>query len=342
MQINSTYLAEPLLQALMEEVLRAGAHPHFQTAFRGQDRLFLTHAGPDQLNYVPTSYSESMEQFDAYLVIMAPFNTREMQQVDPAKSRQMAAARSKSRKIYMERTATRAMKRNLCLYPTEASAQEAGMSLEEYEQFVFGACLLDQPDPVQAWLEVRARQQKVVDYLNRCSDIHYQGPDIDIRFSTKGRTWINSDGQTNMPSGEVYSSPVENTVNGRVRFSFPGIFMGREIEDISLEVRDGEVVRWEAKRGQELLDELLNLPGARRFGEVAIGTNYGIDRLTRNMLFDEKMGGTIHMALGQSYGQTGGRNDSDIHWDMLADMRNGGAIYADGEMIYQNGHFLIN
>ncbi len=340
-QINSTYLAEPLLQALQRELLEAGALPHIHAAFRDQDRLFLAHAQDHQLEYVPTAYRESMETFDAYLVIMAPFNTKEMQLVDPAKTRKMTSARSQSRKIYMERTGTRAMKRNLCLFPTEASAQEAGMSLAAYEKFVYGACLLMEPDPVQAWKTVRANQQKVVDLLNMRESIRYTGPDIDIRFSTKGRTWINSDGQTNMPSGEVYTSPVEETVNGHIRFSFPGIFMGREIEDIHLTVKDGEVVKWEAKRGKELLDELLSLPGARRFGEAAIGTNYHIQQLTRNMLFDEKMGGTIHMALGQSYFQTGGKNESDVHWDMLANMRNGGAIYADDEKIYENGEFLF-
>jgi aminopeptidase len=340
-QINSTYLAEPLLQALQREVLEAGAFPHFSTSFRDQDRLFLEYAKDGQLDYVPTSYRESMETFDAFLSIISPFNTKDLQLVDPAKSRRFAAARSQSRKIYMERTGTREMKRNLCLFPTEASAQEAGMSLSEYERFVYGACMLLEPDPVQAWLDVRGKQQKVVDLLNSRTSIRYTGPDIDIQFSTKGRTWINSDGQTNMPSGEVYTSPVENSVNGHIRFSFPGIFMGREIEDIQLTVKDGEVVKWEAKRGKALLDELLALPGARYFGEAAIGTNYNIQRQTRNMLFDEKMGGTIHMALGQSYFQTGGKNESDIHWDMLANMRDGGAIYADDEKIYENGQFIF-
>ncbi len=340
-QINSTHLAEPLLQALQREILQAGALPHFHTSFRDQERLFLAHASDEQMDYVPTSYRESMEEFEAYLVIIAPFNTKDLQQTDPARSRRLAASRSKSRKIYMQRTATRTMKRNLCLFPTEASAQDAGMSLAEYTDFVYGACMLFEEDPVAAWREVRRKQQAIVDLLNGRKHIRYTGPDIDIQFSTEGRTWINSDGQTNMPSGEVYTSPVENSVNGHIRFSYPGIFMGREIEDIRLEVKDGQVVKWQAARGQELLDELLALPGARYFGEAAIGTNYRIDRLTRNMLFDEKIGGTIHMALGQSYFQTGGKNESDIHWDMLANMRTGGAIYADDEQIYENGEFII-
>jgi aminopeptidase len=264
-----------------------------------------------------------------------------MQGVDSSKRSRMTKARSESRSIYMQRTGTKEMKRTLCLFPTEASAQEAGMNLAEYEQFVFGACLLHEPDPIGAWHKVRESQQAVVDLLNTREKIRYVNADTDISFSTKGRTWINSDGQTNMPSGEVYTSPVENSVNGHIRFNFPGIFMGQDIEDIHLTVKDGQVVSHEAKRGGDLLAELLALPGARRFGEAAIGTNYNINRQTRNMLFDEKMGGTVHMALGQSYFQTGGKNESDIHWDLLANMSDGGAIYADNEKIYENGRFIF-
>ena len=339
--VKATHLAEPLLQSLQREILEAGALPHFDVSFRGQERLFLEHAKEAQLDYVPNAYKESMETFDAYAFIMSPFNTKEMLGVDSDKRSRMTKARSASRGVYMQRTATLDMKRTLCLFPTEASAQEAGMNLADYEQFVFGACLLHEPDPIAAWHQVRKSQQAAVDLLNTRETIRYVNADSDISFSTKGRTWINSDGQTNMPSGEVYTSPVENSVNGHIRFNFPGIFMGQDIEDIHLTVKDGEVVAHEAKRGGDLLAELLALPGARRFGEAAIGTNYNINRQTRNMLFDEKMGGTVHMALGQSYFQTGGKNESDIHWDLLANMSDGGMIFADDEKIYENGRFIF-
>jgi aminopeptidase len=171
--------------------------------------------------------------------------------------------------------------------------------------------------------------------------VHYLGEGVDIKFSTKGRKWINSDGQTNMPSGEVYTSPVEDSVNGTIHFTFPVIYSGHEIEGITLWVKDGQVEKWEAKRGKQMLDNVFQLPGARYFGEAAIGTNYNIDRFTKNILFDEKIGGTVHMAIGQSYLQTGGKNQSPIHWDLIANMKNGGQIYADGEKIYENGLFLI-
>jgi aminopeptidase len=215
------------------------------------------------------------------------------------------------------------------------------MSLEEYQHFIYKACNLYEDDPTQAWLNRRKDQQKIVDLLNQKDKVQYKGEGIDITFSTKERVWINSDGQTNMPSGEVYTCPVEDSVNGVVHFSLPAIYMGHEVEGVTLWVKDGYVQKWEAKRGQQFMDQLLQTPGARRFGEAAIGTNYNIDQFTKNILFDEKIGGTIHMALGQSYLQTGGKNQSAIHWDMIGDMMNGGQIFADDELIYENGKFIF-
>ena len=215
------------------------------------------------------------------------------------------------------------------------------MSLEEYQNFVYGSCKLFDPDPATSWWGVRQSQQQVVDYLNQHDNVRYVGEGIDINFSAKGRTWINSDGQTNMPSGEVYTSPVENSVNGVIYFSYPAIYMGHEVEGVTLWVKDGWVEKWEARRGQDFLDRIFQMEGARRFGEAAIGTNYNIDRFTKNILFDEKIGGTVHMAIGQSYLQAGGKNKSSVHWDMIAEMRNGGEIFVDGEKIYKNGQFLL-
>jgi aminopeptidase len=261
------------------------------------------------------------------------------QHPDKVKIRQEAF--NPTQQKYFARTATRELKRNLCQFPTVANAKEAGMTLEEYQHFVFDACRLHTEDPIQAWLDVRASQQKIVDLLNSRETIRYKGNGTDITFSTKGRTWINSDGQTNMPSGEVYTSPVENAVNGVVHFTYPAIYMGQEVEEVTLWVKDGFVEKWEAKKGQSFLDYIFDIPGTRRFGEAAIGTNYSIQRFTKNMLFDEKIGGTVHMALGQSYLQTGGKNESSIHWDMIADMTNGGEIFANDEKIYENGQFLF-
>lgn len=339
--VSSTTLAEPLIREIYRVALEAGAHVEVDLSFREKGRIFLTEANEEQLAYLPTLHKKAMEEFEAYIYIRAPFNLKEDQNVDGDKARFRSEAMKPISKSYFERTATRALKRNLCQYPTQASAQEAGMSLEEYQNFVFGACKLFEDDPTAAWLNVRADQQKIVDVLNASEQIHYKGNGVDIQFSCKERTWINSDGQTNMPSGEVYTSPVESSVNGTIHFSLPSIYRGNEVEEVTLWVKDGYVEKWEAKRGKDFLDQIFQIPGARRFGEAAIGTNYNIDRMTKNILFDEKMGGTVHMALGQSYLQAGGKNQSSIHWDMITDMTDGGEIFADGEKIYENGNFLF-
>ena len=339
--INSTTLAEPLVKEVYRSALRAGANVEIKLDIQSQGHIFYQEAQDKQLEYISPTYRQAMESFDAYLYIRAPFNLLEDQKVDSEKVKIRKAATAPLSKKYFERTATRALKRNLCQYPTSAAAQQAGMSLDQYAQFVFGACGLFKDDPIQSWLNVRKQQQQIVDLLNKKELIHYKGDGIDIRFKTKGRTWINSDGQTNMPSGEVYTSPIEDSVNGVVHFTYPAVYMGHEVEGVTLWVKDGYVEKWEAKRGMDFLNRIFQMDGARRFGEAAIGTNYDIQQFTKNILFDEKIGGTIHMAIGQSYLQTGGKNQSAIHWDMIADMTNGGAIYADEEKIYEDGHFLL-
>ena len=339
--IQTTTLAEPLVKEVFRAATRAGANVEVNMGFQGQSRIFLEEAKGKQLKYVSPFYKRAMEKFDAYLYIRAPFNLRENQNVDAKKVKIKKEAHSKVSQTYFKRTATRDLKRNLCQYPTIAAAQNAGMSLEEYEEFVFGACHLFKEDPIREWLNVRKSQKKIVDILNKRKKVHYKGEGIDISFSTQGRTWINSDGQTNMPSGEVYTSPVEDSVNGIVNFSFPAVYMGHQVEDVTLWVKDGYVEKWEARQGKAFLDKIFKLKGARRFGEAAIGTNYNINKFTKNILFDEKIGGTIHMAIGQSYMQAGGKNQSSIHWDMIGNMMNGGEIYADDEKIYENGKFLF-
>ncbi|MBK6623245.1 MAG: aminopeptidase [Saprospirales bacterium] len=339
--ISSTTLGEPLVKEVYRMAVRAGAHVETDLAFAERGRIFLEEAGEEQIRTVSPFHQQAMETFNAYLYIRAPFNLREDQNVAPGKLKARQQAMAPVHKTYFERTATRDLKRNLCQFPTQAAAQEAGMSLEEYEFFVFDACKLLEADPVRSWKNVRKAQQQVVDLLNQRTDIRYLGDGIDIRFNTAGRTWINSDGQTNMPSGEVYTSPVEDSVNGTVHFSYPAVYMGHEVEGVTLWVKDGLVEKWEALRGKSFLDEVFQIPGARHFGEAAIGTNYGIRQFTKNILFDEKIGGTIHMAIGQSYLQTGGKNQSTVHWDMIGDMSNGGSIFADGEKIYENGRFLF-
>jgi aminopeptidase len=339
--VRSSYLAEDLLKEVYGEALAVGAHPELKIDLNGIEKIFYETANEEQLKYITPTSKYIIENYDASISVIAPFNLKELQNVDPAKKQTAYMAQDDLMKTYMRRTAEGSFRWNKCVFPTDAAAQECGMSRSEYEEFVYSACFLYEDDPIDEWKKLEKKQQKIVDYLNGKDQIRYVGKDIDITFSAKGRKWINCAGDFNMPDGEVFTSPVEDSVNGKIRFTYPGIHMGQEIEDISLEVKEGQVVKWDAKEGKELLDKILEIPGAKRFGEAAIGTNKGINKFTKNMLFDEKIGGTIHMAIGAAIPEAGGKNESSVHWDMLADMTDGGEIYADGELIYKSSEFII-
>ena len=340
--IKSSTLAEPLIKEVYREVIRNGAYAEVDMAFEDKAKIFLQEANHDQLKINSPFNALAIKDFDAYLSIRAPHNLEETKDIDKEKLKIRQEASHSIQKIYFKRTADGSLKRSLCQYPTQASADAAGMTLEEYSIFVFQACNLYADDPAGEWLKVRKSQQKIVDFLNNRCEVRYKCNGTDISFSVKDRIWINSDGRSNMPSGEVFSGPIEHTVNGVVHFNYPSIFMGQEVAGITLWVEGGEVVKWEADKGKGLLDKIFAIDGATRFGEVAIGTNYNIQRATKNILFDEKIGGTIHMAVGQSYKQTGGKNQSAIHWDMITDMKDGGQIFADDELIYKDGKFIFS
>ena len=341
--IASSYLAERLLLEVVKEVYLAGGIPVLSVEIKGVSELLLQHGEEHQLTWVNPMKKYMIENFDCYLNILAPFKKGDdaKEAADVSKFKLLQQANQEINKIYFERTGNGSMRRCLCQYPTQAGADDARMTMEEYEHFVYQSCNLFEENPVDKWLEVRKTQQVYVDYLNKVDKVQYLGNNIDISFSVKGRTWINSDGRSNMPSGEVFSAPVEDSVNGKIYFNYPTIYMGKDVGGVTLEVKDGEIISWNAEIGNEVLDKVFSIEGARRFGEVAVGTNYNIQRTSRNILFDEKIGGSIHMAVGQSYHQCGGKNESTVHWDMITDMKNGGQIIADGEKIYENGVFLI-
>ena len=215
------------------------------------------------------------------------------------------------------------------------------MSDEEFSKLIEQSCLLDRPDPAAEWEKISKEQQKICAFLGSVEELRIVGNGTDLTMSTKDRTWINCDGHLNLPDGEVFTAPVEDSVNGTVSFSYPGIAESREVEGIVLNFKDGVVEDYSAKKGEEYLAQTLEIDGANRLGEIGIGTNYEHQTFVKKILFDEKMGGTVHMALGQSYFQTGGKNVSDIHWDLLANMRDGGEIFADGERIYKDGEFVF-
>lgn len=338
--VNTTTIAEPLLKHLQAAITKVGAHADYFIQFEGQEKSFLANANDEQLTRTNPFKLKAMQEYDAYLGIAAPHDLFETKGISNDKLSIRKKASYEINKVYNERLGVD-FKRTSCLFPNQANADLAEMSLEEYEEFVFNAMHLYEEDPAAEWQKLSDFQQRIVDILNTKKHFRYKSPDFDIEFSTDGRIWENSDGKNNMPSGEVFTSPVEESVNGKIRFSFPAYYQGNTVEDVTLTVKDGKVVEYSAKSGQDYLDEIFAIDGARYFGEVAIATNKQIQRHTKNILFDEKIGGTVHMAIGQSYYKCGGKNTSSVHWDMIADMKNGGQIFADGELIYENGYFII-
>lgn len=341
--IQSTDLAANLIKEVYRAALKVGAHPEVRIQLEGLDKLFLSMASDEQLQHISPAMELVYEKYDAFLGIKADQNTKALTSVDSRRIAMRQRATARLSKLFMERSAKGEMRWCACLFPTHALAQEACMALDEYYEFVMEACLLNEPDPVAAWQALHDRQEKYVHFLNQVDEIVVKAPDTDLRLRVGGRKWENCDGKMNLPDGEVFTAPWEDSVEGTIRFSFPGIYVGKEIEDIRLTFEKGKVVKASASKGAELLHSLLETDeGARRVGEFAIATNPGITKFTKNMLFDEKMGGTIHLALGNAYPETGGKNTSGIHWDMLCDMRDGGEIYADGKLIYRNGEMLVD
>jgi aminopeptidase len=327
--VFTTPRAASVVRALNRAMISRGAWPPgIRIAIPGLAEDFYRLAPDDLLdNYTPQDLAE-MERTDAYLRIDAPENTRALTGIDPATVARAARARQPVQEVRMGK--------RWCgtLWPTPALAQDAGMSDDDYAAFVERALFLDRPDPVAAWRELSDRQQTVVDRLNEAREIHIAAPGTDLRLRVDGRTWINSNGRRNMPSGEVFTGPIEDSANGTVRFTIPSSPRGVLVEDVTLTFEDGRVTTATAARGQDYLDAALATdPGARFLGEIGIGTNPGIDRPSGAILLDEKMAGTVHLALGRSYPETGGRNSSALHWDLLCDLRAGGRLTADGEAI---------
>jgi aminopeptidase len=340
--IQGTALAAPLIEALYKELILKGAHPELLLLTDNIETIFYTYAQDHQLTYMSPFRKYYVENLDIIITIIADYNTKQLTSIPPTKIAQRAKANQDINTIVFERTQKGKMKWTLTLFPTHALAQEASMSLLEYEDFVYKACFLDKEDPVAAWKDLSRTQEKVVSFLQGKSALHILGEDTDLTVNVKGRTWINSDGRRNFPSGEVFTSPVETSAEGKIRFTYPGIYMGKEVEDITVTFEKGTVVEASAEKGDDLLQEMLNTDeGARRLGEVAIGTNYGITQFTKNILFDEKIGGTIHLALGRSLPDAGGKNNSAIHWDLVKDMKRDSQIYADDELFYENGVFVF-
>ena len=341
-RISSSPVAQPLVVELYRSVLQAGSgQPLVRMIPDELAEIFYKTASDEQLRYFSPIALYEIEQIDCTIGIWADQNTKALTGCDPRKIGLAQAARKQYMEIFLRRAAEGQLRWTGTQFPSNAAAQDADMSLAEYEDFVFKAGMLDRPDPVGAWKRLSERQQRLVELLNGKSDYRVVAANgTDVRMSVAGHRWINCDGHENFPDGEVFTGPVLDSVNGTIHFSFPAVHHGREVQDVRLKFRDGKVVDASAAKGEDFLISMLDTDSGSRFlGECAIGTNYQIRNYTRNTLFDEKIGGTVHFALGAGYPETGNSNQSGLHWDMVVDLRPGGYIEIDGNKFNVDGKF---
>jgi aminopeptidase len=340
--IQSTTAAEVLVQAVYEEVLRAGGLPVMQLTTSQTQAAFYDLASDEQLDWIPPPATWAAENADVRIAIMGDVNPRELSRADPKKQARAQKARKNLMETSMRRSAAGEHRWALTLFPTHAYASEAGMSLRDYEDFYYAACLATDGDPVTAWQRQSDEVQRLADWIEGKEEVRIQADGTDVTLGVAGRRWIPCVGEHNMPDGEFFTGPLEDSVNGEIAFSFPASYGGRTVSGVRLRFEDGKVVDGSAEQGEEFLTEMLDTDaGARRLGELGIGTNYGISTGTKEILLDEKIGGTVHLAIGMSYPETGGSNSSAVHWDMVCDLRRGGSITVDGEELQRDGRFLV-
>ena len=340
--IRSAYVAEPLILAIYERCLERGAQPMIRASIPQAEPLFYRFAKEHQLDYVWEPDKWLYENADCFFSIISQANTRQLSKVDPAKKVKVAKARQPLMDQFFKRAAVGELRWNVTLFPTEAHAQEAEMSLVEYEDFYYGACLVDAADPVAEWEKVAERHARLIDWMQGRNEVHIEGEGTDLILEVGGRIFLPADGKENFPDGEIFTGPIEDKTRGHISFTYPAIYGGIAVEDIRLDFEDGRVVEATAGKNEDYLIKTLDTDaGSRVLGEVGIGTNYGIEMFTGEILLDEKIGGTVHLAVGASYPESGGKNESAVHWDMVCDLRKGGRITVDGDTLMENGKLLV-
>ncbi len=341
--ISSDAIATPLVKNIVRNVLEAGGLPTILLSDVRINETLLRHAGDSYLQWVSPISELVNEKADGTISILANSNTRSLSRIDPQKQARRTAAHKELTRRFMQRSAEGNLKWVVTQYPCHAFAQESDMSLADYADFVYSATHADQEDAVEKWQALHDRQERLIKWLRGKDKVHVRGPNIDLALSIKDRTFINADGKKNMPDGEIFTGPVEESVHGWVRFTYPAIHGGMEVDKVEFQFYDGQISKATAVKNQEyLLSQLDTDAGARYLGEFAFDTNYGISRFSKNILFDEKIGGTLHLAVGAGYPETGSKNESAIHWDFICDMREDSEIIVDGELFYQNGEFVID
>lgn len=335
-------VAEPLVKAVYKRVLEKGANPILRTSICDMSDIFIKHATEEQIDFVDPISKMEYEIVDKYISIGAPLNVKNLARADKTKLARRSKATKELSELLLSRTAQGKASWVIADVPTHGLAQEAKMSIDEYTEFLINACYLDLDNPVAKLLEIDKEQKRLCEHLDTKSKIRFVGEKTDITFSTAGRKWISCSGKHNYPDGEIFTSPVEDSANGEIYFDFPANYRGNEAHKIHIKLENGKVVSATAEKGEEFLNSMLDMDeGARFVGEIAIGTNERIEDVTGSILFDEKIGGSIHVAFGASYPETGGKNVSGLHWDIIKNMKDGGEVWADDVLIYKDGKFLI-
>lgn len=335
-------LAEVLTAEVYRAVLQAGGHPSSHVDSNLLTETFYRYATDEQISHISPVEKLVYDEVDVAIVLLGSDNTRHLSNLDPLKQQKHAEAMGPLNETMMKRTAEKQMRWTLTQYPCSAYAQDADMSLRDFEDFVYKSMFCDQDDPVASWQKVHDDQQKIIDWLKDKKQVEIKSPNAELSLSIEGRGFINADGTFNMPSGEVYTSPVEDSAQGWVEFTYPAINLGREVTGIRFEFQDGKIVKASAEKNEDFLLTMLDTDeGARYLGEFAIGTNYGIQQFTGSILYDEKIGGSFHLAVGFGFPEIGSKNKSAIHWDFICDIKNDSEIKVDGELLYKDGEFVI-
>jgi len=340
--IRAPFVAEPLILALYKRCLERGAQPVIRASIPQAEPLLYRFGQDHQLEYVWDTDRWMVENLDVSFTIISDTNTRQLSRIDPARQQISARARKPLLDRFLERAADGEFRWNVTLFPTEAHAMEAQMSLAEYEDFYYGACLVDAADPVAEWKELAGRHARLLEWMKGRNEVHIEGEGTDLILEVGGRTFIPADGECNFPDGEIFTGPIEDKTRGVVAFSYPALYGGQAVEGIELEFEAGRVVNASARGNEDFLIKTLDTdPGARILGELGIGTNFGIKSFTGEILLDEKIGGTVHLAVGASYPESGGVNESAVHWDMVCDLRKGGRITVDGDTLMEDGKIVV-
>lgn len=334
--------AEPLIKAFYKQILKMQAHPVLRLHLPESMEYLAKYGNDDQLNFLPDFEIEQTKAMTAYIYIDSEINTKSLTNTDANKIAQIKKKSLPLREIMNKREEEGIFRWSLCPYPNYSMAQEAEMSLDEYKNFVYEACKLNEDNPVEAWKKVEENQESIRKLLEGTKTLHIKGLNTDLKLNVEGRSWENCCGYRNMPDGEVFTSPVENSANGTMFFDIPTTFNGVEAKNVFLRFENGKVVEAKAEKGQDFLHKMLDIDdGAKFVGEIAFGLNDNIQIPTKNILFDEKIGRSMHLAIGSSYESVGGKNKSALHWDLIKDMKNGSTVYADDKLIYKDGKHLL-